>query len=81
MFRQFLQLLLGRKPRTAELTDDDLNRMDVAYEEGLTVFDCEGVMVEEGEVVGTTAFVNEQNQLELTGGRLPAGSSLPHRRP
>lgn len=72
MFSQFLQLLLGRKPR-APLTNEDLNRMDVAVEEGLTVFDCEGVMVEKGEVVGTTAFLNEQHELELTTGRLPAG--------
>ena len=59
MFSAFIQLLLGRKPRTVSLTNEDLNRMDVAVEEGLTVFDCEGVMVEKGEVVGTTAFLNE----------------------
>ena len=73
MLWQFIQFLLGRKPRATELTEEDMNRMDLAYEDELTVFDCEKVMVEDGEVVGTTAIVNEQNQLELTGGRLPAG--------
>jgi hypothetical protein len=46
--------------------------MDVAYEDVLTVFDCEKVMVEEGEVVGETAIINDKKQLELTEGRLPA---------
>lgn len=79
MFWQFLQFLFGighgRKVRndTAGLTNEDMNRMDLAYEENLTVFDCEKVMVEDGEVVGETAIINDKYELEVTGGKLPAG--------
>lgn len=75
MLWNFLQLLFGRvgRARNEGLTNEDKDRMDLAYEDILTAFDCEGVMVEEGEVVGETAIVNvEQHELVLTNGRLPA---------
>lgn len=72
MFWNLLQLVFGRRAKNDALTNEDMNRMDVAYEDILTVFDCEKVMVEEGEVVGETAIINDQKQLELTEGRLPA---------
>ena len=46
--------------------------MDLASEDTLTAFDCERVMVEDGEVVGETAIINARNELELTLGPLPA---------
>jgi hypothetical protein len=55
------------------LTYDDFSRFDVAYEEGLTMFDCERVMLEQGQVVGTTAIFNDSKKIEDTKGRLPAG--------
>jgi hypothetical protein len=72
MFWNILQFVFGRRARNDALTTEDMNRMDVAYEDVLTVFDCEKVMVEEGEVVGETAIINDKKQLELTEGRLPA---------
>lgn len=72
MFANFLQLFFGRRARNDGLSNEEMDRMDLAYEDILTVFDCEGVMVEEGEVVGETATINEKHQLVLTEGRLPA---------
>jgi hypothetical protein len=45
--------------------------MDVALENDTTPFDCEKVMVQNGEVVGETAIINERQELERTNGRLP----------
>jgi hypothetical protein len=71
MFWNFLLLLLGRRVRNDGLSSEDMDRMDIAYEDVLTVFDCEGVMVEEGQVVGETAILNEKHELVVTDGRLP----------
>jgi hypothetical protein len=54
------------------LTLEDLSRMDVDYEEDLTIFDLERMQLEDGEVVGTTAVVEDQ-KIVLTGGKLPSG--------
>jgi hypothetical protein len=76
MFSQFWHFLLGRRAKNDGLTHEDMSRMDIAYEESLTAFDCEGVMVEEGEVVAETAIINDQNELEVTDLQwLPAGRS------
>ena len=71
MFRQLLQYLFGRRMRNSGLSNEDLNRLDVAFENNMTPFDCEKVMVEKGEVVGETAIINDRQELERTGGRLP----------
>lgn len=49
----------------------DLNDVDLATDEDLTVFDLERLQLDEGgAVVGTTAVINGQ-QLTLSGGKLP----------
>jgi hypothetical protein len=73
MFARFFQSLFGRKNQGLYLTNDDLDRMDVAYEEPLTALDCEKVMVEEGVVVGTTATLDFEDQSVIpTSGKHPA---------
>ena len=58
--------------KSVGLTLEDMSRMDVAYDEDLTIFDLERMQLEDGEVVGTTAVV-EDEKLVLTNGRLPSG--------
>jgi hypothetical protein len=36
-------------------------------------FECEAVLIENGQVVGETAIVRAEDRLEPTGGPLPAG--------
>ena len=71
MFWRLLQYVFGRRARNSGLTNEDLNRLDVAFENNMTLFDCEKVMVEKGEVVGETAIINDRQELERTEGRLP----------
>lgn len=71
MFWRLLPYLFGRRTKHSGLTMEDLNRLDVAFENNITVFDCEKVMVEKGEVVGETAIINDRQELERTEGRLP----------
>ena len=54
-----------------DLTTADWDNMDVAREDVLTLQDCEKVMVEDGEVVGTTAVLGDQTVVP-TRGRHPA---------
>lgn len=69
-FHYFFDLLPLNKPKG--LTLEDMGRMDVAYDEDLTIFDLERMQLEDGEVVGTTAII-EDHELVLTGGKLPSG--------
>jgi hypothetical protein len=73
MFAQVLQyfLSLWKKPRAA--THDDLNRWEVSYQETMTMFDCERVLVEDGLVVGNTAMITDTGDIEQTSRRLPSG--------
>ena len=43
--------------RRRELTFEDFDRMDIAYDEELTVFDSERSQLENGEFVGSTAAI------------------------
>ena len=74
MIWKFLARLFGLRGTSKGLSAEDLDRMDVAYEDILTAFDCEGVMVEEGQVVGETAILNQKHELVLTEGKLPKRS-------
>jgi hypothetical protein len=51
----------------------DRARGDIAFEERLTRGDCEGLMIEQGVVVGATAIVTEDKTIKSTEGKLPAG--------
>lgn len=74
MFAQLFQYLFGRwKKPVAGLTEDDLTRFDIAFDEPLTMFDNERVLVEEGEVVGDTAVFNDQGVIVPTTCKLPSG--------
>jgi hypothetical protein len=71
MFSRFFHYILDLfQPQG--LTLEDLSRMDVNYDEDLTVFDLERMQLEDGEVVGTTAVV-KNHELVLTGGKLLSG--------
>jgi len=81
MFARFFQSLFSRrwfwwKKRVESeewFTEEDLARFDIAYDEPLTMFDHERVLVEEGEVVGNTAIFTDQGLIERTPCKLPAG--------
>jgi hypothetical protein len=73
MFSRLFQYLFGRLKKPVGLTEDDLTRFDIAYEEPLTMFDNERVLVEDGEVVGNTAIFNDQGLIERTSCKLPSG--------
>lgn len=70
IFHNIFEFFRLNKPQG--LTLEDLDRMDVAYDDELTVFDLERMQLEEGEIVGTTALIENEN-IVLTGGRLPSG--------
>ena len=74
MFTRFVHWLFGsfQPYRHRGLTFEDMDNMDVGYDEELTVFDLEKMMVDdEGDVVGMTALI-DQEELTLSGGKLPA---------
>jgi hypothetical protein len=73
MFPQVFHYILGLWKKPRGVTHDDLDRWEVSYDEALTMFDCERVLVEDGEVVGTTAIITDEIQIEQTKGRLPSG--------
>jgi hypothetical protein len=55
------------------LTFEDLERLDVAYDQELTVSDLERIQVNEiGEMVGLTAVLREGGVI-LSDGKLPTG--------
>ena len=74
MLSRLYHYLFPWRAQKKALTVEELNRMDVAVEED--VFDCEKVMIENGEVVGETAILNERDELESTGGPLPTGYDI-----
>jgi len=58
------------RPQTP--TIEDLERMDVAVTEDPSTYDLERLQLEEGEVVGTTAIVDEKiEDLLFTDGPAP----------
>jgi hypothetical protein len=59
-----------RRAEEVEISSDDLLTMDTHMEEEMIV-DEEGLMVENGEVVGETAIITAEKQLQPTGGPLP----------
>jgi len=69
------QNFLARR-RKQELTVQDFYAMDTNVEDE-NAYDREGLMIEDGEVVGETAFVTEHKQLQPTEGPLPAGYFFP----
>jgi hypothetical protein len=79
MFAQLYQwvtlfLRKGTKNSRFTLTNEDRNRMDIAYEERLTRGDCEGLLTNvQGDVVGVTAVVTEDETIKKTEGTLPDG--------
>jgi hypothetical protein len=68
--------LVGQLNRNRGLTFEDLDRMDFAYDEGFTIFDQERLLVDEGEVVGTTAVI-EDDGLLLSSEKIPPGYDGP----
>jgi len=62
---------LGSKDRSEPLTLEDLERLDVAFDQELTVFDSERVIVEEGVMVGSTGNIRN-GQLILSQGQPPS---------
>lgn len=73
MFAALIQYLFGRWITPRGLTDDDLARFDIAYEEPLTMYDQERMLLEDGEVVANTAMVNDQHRIEEIPCKLPSG--------
>jgi hypothetical protein len=62
------------KPR--ESTHNDIVDVDLAIDESLTVLDSERLLVDDaGAVVGMTAIIDDE-ELKLTGGKLPSGYYL-----
>lgn len=54
------------------LTPYELQRMDIAYDVRSSNFDEEKILVENGDFVGQTAVIKD-NQVMPTGGNLPDG--------
>lgn len=69
MVRYILGLLQLNRKR--EFTSEDLDRMDVAYDEELTVFDLERAQIENGGFVGMTATISHE-ELYLASQNLPS---------
>lgn len=55
---------------------EDLEEMDVSVEYPLTVFDQEKFVVENGQLVATTATINEEEIVPTDGPTLPGSVSL-----
>jgi hypothetical protein len=56
-----------KKPIALDMAD--LSRMDIAYQQP---FDQEKLLIEDGQVVGVTATI-EDNKVNPTNGRIPTG--------
>ena len=70
-WRKLLRYLFFlRRPEEEEMSSDDLLTMDTHVEDE-SIVDEEGLMVEHGEVVGETAIITAEKQLQPTGGPLP----------
>jgi len=59
------------------MTLKDLEDMDVSVEYPLTMFDEEKFVVENGELVGTTATISEESITHIPGLHLEGYCSLP----
>ena len=67
MFTRFLQFFGGGEKKRLGLTKEELDRMDIDFDEDSTAFDYEKIMIKNGLVVGTTATINVQNaQIKAT---------------
>lgn len=73
MFATLVRYLFRRRITPRGFTDDDLARFDIAYEEPLTMYDQERMLLEDGDVVANTAMVNDQHQIENIPCKLPSG--------
>ena len=69
-WKKLLLYLFPRRLDDDEMSRDELYFMDTDVEEENT-FEEEGLMVENGEVVGETAFITEERQVQPTGISLP----------
>jgi len=76
MFDRFLQYIFPRRRDRRGLTVAGLNRMDTAVSDE-SAFDCEKVIVINGEVFGETAIITGDSKLQPTGGPLPPQSIAP----
>lgn len=77
MFAQLFEYLFGWLITPGGFTEEDLARFDIAYEEPLTMFDHERMLLENGEVVGNTAMLNDQHLIETIPCSLPSGCLPP----
>lgn len=71
LWRKLWQYIFPRRFDDDEMTRDELYSMDTDVEEENT-FEEEGLMVENGDVVGETAFITEERQVQPTGISLPS---------
>jgi hypothetical protein len=74
MFGQLWRYLFPRRAERRDLTNEDLSRLDTMVVGG-GEFECEAVLIENGQVVGETAIFRAKDKLEPTGGPLPSGYS------
>lgn len=65
-----LHLIQGN--REQGITFEDLDRMDFAYDEDLTIFEQERLLIKQGKVAGITAFLDD-DKLMLSAGEIPNG--------
>jgi hypothetical protein len=70
MLNRFLQYFGIREKKRFGLSQDVLDRVDMAYDEDFSAFDYERIMVEEGDVVGTTATI-DNDEITATTERYP----------
>jgi hypothetical protein len=79
MFSQLSQWFLHflskwRRNSLFDITNEDRDRMDIAYEEPLSRGDCEALLNNtEGDVVGVTAVITAGEKIQKTAGALPDG--------
>jgi hypothetical protein len=72
MFARAARFFFGRSGKSTGLTRAELDRIDMDFDDSESVFDHERFMVENGQVVGITATIDD-DQITATGGNLPTG--------
>ena len=77
MFPAWLRRLFRQWNPAKGLTDDDLARFDIAYQEPLTMYDQERMLLEDGQVVANTAMLNDAHRIEQIPCKLPSGCFCP----
>jgi hypothetical protein len=75
MFARAARFFFGRSVKSTGLTRAELDRTDMDFDDSESVCDHERFMLENGEVVGITATIHN-NQITETGGNLPTGYHL-----